>query len=402
MTSSADKIAGAPMTSDAAPGYLSAGDCRLDDFIDLVSQKTDLADYPYAVAVEQNMLIYDGARLRRELAAPAAGLRVEAELARALLDGPGIVVLAGAFDDLWVVDRVTRQFEALLAEQRKADAGTGDHFAAAGKNDRLWNTLEKLAVRAPEVFADYYANNLIAAVCRAWLGPGYQVTSHINVVNPGGAAQTAHRDYHLGFASAERAARFPAHVHQLSPVLTLQGAVAHTDMPTETGPTLYLPHSQKYLPGYLAWRHPEFREYFEANRVQLPLAKGDAVFFNPAVFHAAGANGTAVKRMANLLLVSSALGRPTEAVDRSAISVAVLPTLLAVIDDGASPAMIANVIAACAESYISAAGLDPDQPGGGQTPPTQADILSRAVAESWSRQQLRTELDAWSARGQSR
>jgi ectoine hydroxylase-related dioxygenase (phytanoyl-CoA dioxygenase family) len=165
---------------------------------------------------------------------------------------------------------------------------------------------------------------------------------------------------------------------------------------------MYLPHSQKYLAGCLAWRQPEFREYFEANRVQLPLAKGDAVFFNPAVFHAAGANGTAVKRMANLLLVSSALGRPTEAVDRSAISVAVLPTLLAVIDDGASPAMIANVIAACAESYISAAGLDPDQPGGGQTPPTQADILSRAVAESWSRQQLRTELDAWSARGQSR
>lgn len=58
-------------------------------------------------------------------------------------------------------------------------------------------------------------------MCRAWLGPGYQVTSQINVVNPGGAAQTAHRDYHLGFASAERAARFPAHVHQLSPVLTL-------------------------------------------------------------------------------------------------------------------------------------------------------------------------------------
>src|SRR4029077_2754805 len=131
--------------------------------------------------------------------------------------------------------------------------------------------------------------NLIAAVCRAWLGPGYQVTSHINVVNPGGAAQTGHRDYHLGFASAEQAARFPVHVHQLSPVLTLQGAVAHTDMPAETGPTMYLPHShspadtgqtmslphsQKYLPGYLAWRVPEFGEYFEANYAQLPLCKG--------------------------------------------------------------------------------------------------------------------------------
>jgi hypothetical protein len=56
-----------------------------------VSQKTDLTDYPYAAAVEQNTLIYDGARLRKELSGPAGRLRVEAELARALLDGPGIV-----------------------------------------------------------------------------------------------------------------------------------------------------------------------------------------------------------------------------------------------------------------------------------------------------------------------
>ncbi len=120
------------MTSDAAPGYLSAHDCRLADLIDLVSQKTDLADYPYAAAVEQNMLIYDGARLRKELSGPAGRLRVEAELARAMLDGPGIVVLAGAFGDPWVVDRATRQFEAIIAAQRAAGGAAGDHFAAAG------------------------------------------------------------------------------------------------------------------------------------------------------------------------------------------------------------------------------------------------------------------------------
>ena len=192
-------------------------------------------------------------------------------------------------------------------------------------------------------------------------------------------------------------------MHQLSPVLTLQGAVAHTDMPAETGPTTYLPHSQKYLPGYLAWRQPEFREYFEAHHLQLPLAKGDAVFFNPAVFHAASANRTAaVKRMANLLQVSSAFGRAMEAVDRSAMSVAVLPALLAMADDGASPAMIANVIAACAEGYAFPTNLDLDQPADGLAPPTQADILTQAVKEGWSRQQLQTELEAWSARRQRR
>jgi ectoine hydroxylase-related dioxygenase (phytanoyl-CoA dioxygenase family) len=155
-------------------------------------------------------------------------------------------------------------------------------------------------------------------VCHAWLGPGYQVTSQVNVVNPGGAAQTAHRDYHLGFQSSPRAARFPAHVHRLSPVLTLQGAVAHTDMPAETGPTMYLPHSQKYLPGYLAWPPAGVPGVFRANYVQLPLRRGDAAFFNPALFHAAGANRTAsVHRMANLLQVSSAFGRAMEAVDRA-------------------------------------------------------------------------------------
>ena len=89
-------------------------------------------------------------------------------------------------------------------------------------------------------------------IAEAWLGPGYQVTSQVNVVNPGGRAQVAHRDYHLGFMSEEQSQAFPAHVHRLSPVLTLQGAVAHCDMPVMTGPTMYLPHSQKYLPGYLA------------------------------------------------------------------------------------------------------------------------------------------------------
>ena len=391
------------MTSDPAPGHLSGDDCRLADLIDLVTQKTDLAGYPYADTVEQNVLIYDSTRLRTELSRPAGRPRVEAELARALSEGPGIVMLARAFDDPWVIDRATRQFEVMIATQRIAGGPAGDHFAAAGQNDRIWNALEKLALRAPEVFADYYANDLIAASCRAWLGPGYQVTSQVNVVNPGGAAQDAHRDYHLGFASAERAAQFPAHAHRLSPALTLQGAVAHTDMPAETGPTKYLPHSHKYLPGYLAWRRPEFRDYFEASHVQLPLAKGDVVFFNPALFHAAGANRTPdVNRMANLLQISSAFGRAMEAIDRAAISAAVFPALQEMAGDGASPAAIANVIAACAEGYPFPTNLDLDQPIGGLVPLTQADILSRAVAEGWSRQRLESELGAWTARRQTR
>lgn len=43
---------------------------------------------------------------------------------------------------------------------------------------------------------------------------------------------------------------------------------------------MYLPHSQKYRPGYVAFHQPEFVEYFGARYVQLPLGKGDAAF-NP-------------------------------------------------------------------------------------------------------------------------
>ena len=49
------------------------------------------------------------------------------------------------------------------------------------------------------------------------------------MVNPGGAAQKPHRDYHLGFMTVAVAEQYPAHVHHLSAALTLQGAVAVRD-----------------------------------------------------------------------------------------------------------------------------------------------------------------------------
>lgn len=382
-----------------APGYLDPAGCRVSDLAAIVSQTTDLASYPHASAVQQDVLVYDGAQVRAVAATPAGRREVTAELARALHDGPGIVLFRGAFGDRGPVDQATGQFRAIIDGQRQAGTAAADHFARPGQNDRIWNALEKLALRAPDVFAGYYANDVIATACEAWLGPGYQVTSQVNVVNPGGAAQTGHRDYHLGFCSGEQAARFPAHAHRLSPALTLQGAVAHTDMPAETGPTMYLPHSQKYLPGYVAVARPEFGAFFESRHVQLPLRAGDAAFFNPALFHAAGANRTAgVRRMANLLQVSSAFGRAMESVDRHAMALAVFPALCAMRDAGAGPGPVANVIAACAEGYAFPANLDRDPPADGLAPPSQADILAAAVAGGWPRQRLADELGEWARR----
>jgi ectoine hydroxylase-related dioxygenase (phytanoyl-CoA dioxygenase family) len=388
------------MSVASAPGraWLSEQDCDLDAFRALIDRTTRLADYPHAASVAENVLVYEGERLR----ATEDRDELRAELVRALAEGPGIVVVQGAYPDPAVVDRVTAVFEALIAEQRASGATAGDHFAQPGANDRVWNALEKTALYDPEGFADYYANDVLALVCSAWLGPGYQVTSQVNVVNPGGAGQTAHRDYHLGFLSNAAAAAYPAHVHRLSPVLTLQGAVAHCDMPVESGPTLYLPYSQRYEPGYLAWRLPAFRAYFEAHHVQLPLAKGDAAFFNPALFHAAGTNRTAdVRRTANLLQVSSAFGRAMETVDREAVANAVFPVLLRRAAEGAGEAWLENVIAASAEGYPFPTNLDSDPPVDGLAPPAQADLLRRAVREGWAPERLRAGLRSAAERRES-
>ncbi|GGK60752.1 phytanoyl-CoA dioxygenase family protein [Streptomyces flaveus] len=375
--------------------WLSEQDCDLDSFRALVEQETDPTDYPQASAIVRNVPVYDADQVE-------ADREFQAELVHALAEGPGIVVFRGAFADPEVVDRATAVFDALIAEQRAAGATAGDHFAKPGANDRVWNALEKAALYDAEAFADYYANDVLALVSSAWLGPGYQVTSQINVVNPGGAAQTVHRDYHLGFLSNETAAAYPAHVHRLSPVLTLQGAVAHCDMPVESGPTMYLPHSQKYEPGYLAWRLPEFRAYFEARHVQLPLAKGDAVFFNPALFHAAGYNRSAdIRRMANLLQISSAFGRAMETVDCEAIANAVYPVLLKRKAEGVRQEWLDTVIAASAEGYPFPTNLDSDPPVDGLAPPSQADLVRRALREDWTPEHLRDALRAATERRES-
>jgi ectoine hydroxylase-related dioxygenase (phytanoyl-CoA dioxygenase family) len=390
-----------PATGSVPTGWYRPSDCDLEEFRSIVEQATELDDYPHADTVASNVVVY-GERLRAAGDDPALRRDLQAELARALQDGPGIVVFRGAVEPA-VVDRATEAFFGLIEEQKRAGMTGGDHFAKPGANDRVWGALDKLAVADPETFAAYYACDVLALVSEAWLGPAYQVTSQVNVVNPGGQAQVAHRDYHLGFMDLERAAAYPAQVHALSPALTLQGAVAHVDMPVETGPTLYLPHSQKYGAGYLAYHDPAFTAYFEEHHVQLALGKGDAAFFNPALFHGAGTNRTAdVRRMANLLQVSSAFGRAMETVDTTAVCRAVHPVLRRWRVEGAGTRAIGNVVAAAAEGYPFPTNLDLDQPVGSLVPQTEAELLLLALDEDWETTRLVDALDAQQARRRSR
>ena len=387
------------MQHSAHSRWLRAADARLDDLRDVLGQRTHPAICPNAASPMGDVPVYDCAALRPRLRDDDAFRHaLMGEWAGVWEEGPGILVLQGALPAP-VVDEVTACFQQIIDRERSA-GNRGDHFAKAGANDRVWNALEKLCLLDPAAFARYYANDMLALASEAWLGPAWQLTSQINNVRPGGVAQTPHRDYHLGFCSAEQAQRFPSHVHRLSPMLTLQGAVAHVDMPLESGPTLYLPHSQKYLPGYLVAGREEFARHFQQHRVQLPLAKGDAVFFNPALMHAAGDNRSSdIQRMANLLQVSSAFGRAMESVDRDGLARLLYPALLALLREGVFDQAAADrVVAAAAEGYAFPTNLDRDPPLDGLAPASPQAVMQRALREGWPTERWFAWLDDASRR----
>ena len=355
-----------------------------DKFRDIVSTSTDLSDWSRANAVEQNVLIYHGPDVVKVADDAKEREEIKSEWMKVLNEGPGIFVVTEAFRDLAVVDTATETFKELIRRQHLEGEQGGDHFAAPGSNDRVWNVFEKHCLANPQNFIDYYENDILALASEAWLGFGYQITAQVNQVNPGGKAQRPHRDYHLGFMSKERLAQYPALVHALSPLLTLQGAVAHCDMPRETGPTMYLPYSQCYPRGYMDFSLAEFQDHFATHYSQLPLKNGDMVFFNPALMHAAGENRTQdIRRIINVLQISSIMGRPMETVNRTGILHAIYPLLLAhPPQNDQEKAAQTRIINACAHCYPFPANLDTHPPINGLAPLSQRDVLEACLAES--------------------
>lgn len=354
----------------------------IHDFSHCCEQDLSINDYPLADTVEKNVLCYSSGIFEQAMHDTTVKTQLSEEISHNLMYGSGVLAIHGAYTDPALLERHNQRFDHIIDET--SDTSAGDHFAKAGTNGRIWNALQKIALTDPEAFCDYYANPVLQIVSQAWLGPHYQMTSQVNIVRPGGDAQQPHRDYHLGFQSSEVLTQYPSHVHTLSPILTLQGAVAHSDMPIESGPTLLLPFSQQYPQGYLAWRETEFIDYFTQHAIQLPLSQGDAVFFNPALFHAAGKNHTrSFHRIANLLQVSSAFGRAMETVDRYAISSAIYPTLLEKYAQYSPSEQDALLSTAC-EGYSFPSNLDRDPPVGGMAPETHRQLTERALAQGLS------------------
>lgn len=380
-------------TSISVPKRLHTTSCppSLEDFKNLISQTTHPTLYRHAVSIASNIPVYDISMLSTPALEPEVINTIQDEWHHILLSGPGVFVLKKFYHSSplcqILLQKVNTIFSDIIQSESHTNPTGGDHFAANGKNVRIWNSYQKHAMTDPSTFVKYYSNPWLALVAEAWLGQSYQITAQVNIVKPGGKPQVSHRDYHLGFQTTEQCSSFPKATQTASQFLTLQGAVAHSDMPLESGPTRLLPFSQLFEEGYMAYRLREFQEFFESNWVSVALEMGDAVFFNPALFHAAGENtSAAIERSANLLQISSAFGKTMESIDTLAIIEKCWPSVRELYHEREGlTAEVDAILKAIAQGYPFPTNLDRRPPeSGGMAPESELDVLRKAVQEGWN------------------
>ncbi|KAJ4346671.1 uncharacterized protein N0V89_010602 [Didymosphaeria variabile] len=363
----------------------------LDEFKKLTTQSKPL-HYPLAASVEANVPIYDLPEFA-ELS-PDQRSALQDEWYHILLSGPGVFVTKKLYKDNTLLNTVSDAYASIIDEEKKRSGKRGDHFAGSGANDRIWNSFSKHCVQDAKSFVEYYSNPWLPLISSAWLGPHHRLTAQVNIVKPGAKPQISHRDYHLGFQDNESCAKFPKALQVASQFLTLQGAVAHSDMPLESGPTRLLPFSQTFEEGYMAYRIPEFQNYFLEQYVSVPLSQGDGLFFNPALFHAAGQNDSKdILRSANLLQISSAFGKPMEMIDTYPLVEATWDALREMHQDEGSSDRVMAFVGNVAEGYPFPTNLDRRVPEtAGMAPESEQGLLVRGLNEKWSKEKVLEEL----------
>lgn len=234
------------------------------------------------------------------------------EINYVLVNGPGILIIKNLIDknlvnySNLVIDNITN----------KQKPTKNDHFS---NNLRIWNFYEKFSIQSPTTFIHYHKNPILNLVVDSYLGPKYQISSQINIVKPGSKSQVFHRDYHLGLMELDEIKKYPPNIQTSSMNLTLQGLIAHSDINKINGSTKFVPFSQNNKKGYLEIKNKKIIKECEQNYLQLNLEKGDAVFFNPAIYHAAGENNDNKDRIANIFQFNSAFSKPMEKVNNNLI-----------------------------------------------------------------------------------
>ena len=138
--------------NSVSAGYYNPEICNLVDFLEIINQKMVDASVPYASEVKKNIPIYDISALQNVIANDKLKRELMAEWAWVLRESAGAIVLRNAYQDTSPIDEATKLYEQIISNEKQKSGGGADHFAAAGANDRIWNSLQKLCESSPDVF----------------------------------------------------------------------------------------------------------------------------------------------------------------------------------------------------------------------------------------------------------
>jgi ectoine hydroxylase-related dioxygenase (phytanoyl-CoA dioxygenase family) len=145
----------------------------------------------------------------------------------------------------------------------------------------------------------------------------------------------------------------------------------------------------------MAYRVKEFQDFFLERYVSMPLDMGDGLFFNPALFHAAGRNDSVdVMRSANLLQISSAFGKPMESIDSLPLVQKCWEGLVEKFGREAMSDEVVALIGNLAEGYPFPTNLDrrvPDKDG--MAPGSEQDVLRGGLEGGWGVEKVLGEME---------
>jgi ectoine hydroxylase-related dioxygenase (phytanoyl-CoA dioxygenase family) len=155
-----------------------------------------------------------------------------------------------------------------------------------------------------------------------------------------------------------------------------------------------LPFSQKLEEGYMAYRIPEFQNYFLEKYVSMPLEKGYGLFFNPALFHAAGQNdSTDVMRSANLLQISSAFGKPMETINTHPLIESTWNGLQNMYKNEGLSEEVKAFVSVVAKGYPFLTNLDRRVPEtAGMAPTSEQDVLIKCLKTQSTKEDVQSQL----------
>ena len=117
---------------------------NLSEFASLCSQTVSLEDYNFSSDIEQRVVIYEGDNIRSLISTYARSLDLKSELHHCIKEGPGLVVVRQAFQDVKVIDRATEIFQEIIDEEKTSEKHQGDHFAESGRKRAYLECLTKI------------------------------------------------------------------------------------------------------------------------------------------------------------------------------------------------------------------------------------------------------------------